>query len=443
MNDKSDRPTSAQRSFPSERMHSDAMPQLAINGGPRAVPYELPAVENASGRFFGEEELALVTEVVKSGRLNYLAGGGKVAQFEQDFAGVFGTKYAVATSSGTAAIHAAVIALDLDPGSEVIVAPITDMGTIIPILMQQLIPVFADVDPATCNVTPDSIAQKITDRTRAILVVHMFGHPCEMGPIVELARRHKLFLIEDCCQAFLTKYDGQVCGTFGDLGCFSFQQSKHITTGDGGMVISNDDVLGRRMRLAMDKGWPREGQFRDHLFLAPAYHMTELQAAVGIAQLKKLQAIVEARRANARNMLPLIRSIPGLTPPKEYPWATHTYWKYPVQVDLSAFSADLQTIADALKAEGIQSWAGYTKVPIYQYDVLTVPRTFGRSGWPLSGVTGRKYTYGPGLCPEAERVLTRMLVLPWSERYTEAHLRDIAAGLAKVFEHFRQRSFPS
>jgi perosamine synthetase len=248
-----------------------------------------------------------------------------------------------------------------------------------------------------------------------------------------------LFLIEDCCQAFLTKYDGKICGTFGDLGCFSFQQSKHITTGDGGMVISNHGALGKRMRLAMDKGWPREGQFRDHLFLAPAYHMTELQAAVGIAQLKKLRAIVDARRENACKMLPLIRNLRGVTPPTEHPWATHTYWKYPIQVDLSSFSADMQTIADALKAEGIQSWAGYTKVPIYQYDVLTVPRTFGKSGWPISGVCGKKYTYGPGLCPKAEKVLTEMIILPWSEKYTETHVHDIAAGLTKVFEHYRKR----
>jgi len=414
------------------------MDKLAINGGPRAIAYDLPAVENASGRFFGEEELALVTEVMKSGRLNYLAGGGKVAQFERDFSEVFGVQYAVATSCGTAAIHAAVLALDLDPGSEVIVAPITDMGTIIPILMQQLIPVFADVDPTTCNITPSSVAEKITDRTRAIIVVHMFGHPCEMGPMVELARKHKLFLIEDCCQAFLTKCDGKVCGTFGDLGCFSFQQSKHMTTGDGGMVISNDDELGKRMRLATDKGWPRQGQFRDHLFLAPAYHMTELQAAVGIAQLKKLHAIVDARRENARKMHPLIQNIGGVTPPTECPWATHTYWKYPIRVELSAFAVDMQTMADALKAEGIQSWAGYTKVPIYQYDVLTLPRTFGKSGWPISGVTGKRHTYGPGLCPNAEQVLTEMIVLPWSEKYTEAHLHDLAAGLAKVFGHYRK-----
>jgi len=415
------------------------MDKLAINGGPRAIPYELPVVENSSGRFFGEEEMMLVTEVMKSGRLNHLAGGGKVAQFEQDFGKVFGAKHAVATSCGTSAIHAAVIALDLDPGSEVIVAPVTDMGTIIPILIQQLIPVFADVDPATCNVTPDNIAGKITDRTKAIIVVHLFGHPCEMGPIVELARKYKLFLIEDCCQAFLTKYKAKICGTFGDLGCFSFQQSKHMTTGDGGMVISNSDALGKRMRLAMDKGWPRQGQFRDHLFLAPAYHMTELQAAVGIAQLKKLHAIVDARRNLAAKMLSLIRNISGVTPPTEYPWATHTYWKYCIQVALSAFSADMQTIAEALKAEGIQSWAGYTKVPIYQYDVLTVPRTFGNSGWPISGITGKKYSYGPCLCPKAEKALTEMVVLPWTEKYTDTHLRDLAAGLTKVFSYYRKQ----
>jgi len=135
-------------------------------------------------------------------------------------------------------------------------------------------------------------------------------------------------------------------------------------------------------------------------------------------------------------MRPLLDGIPGFTPPVEYPWATHTYWKYVVRADISRFSVDMQGIADALKAEGIQSWAGYTKVPIYHYDVLTVPRTFGNSGWPISGVTGKKYTYGPGLCPNAEKVLTEMIVLPWSERYTDQHLQDLAAGLGKVFGHY-------
>ncbi|MDO8589270.1 MAG: DegT/DnrJ/EryC1/StrS family aminotransferase [Armatimonadota bacterium] len=412
------------------------MEELAINGGPKAVPYDLPVVENASGRFFGDEELALVTEVMKSGQLNYLSGGGKVARFEQEFAAAYGVSHAVATSSGTASIHAAVIALDLDPGSEVIVAPITDMGTIIPILMQQLIPVFADVDPSTYNVDPASVAEKLTDRTKAVIVVHMFGHPCEMGPIAEFCRARDLYLIEDCCQAFLTKYRDQTCGTIGDIGCFSFQQSKHMTTGDGGMVITNNDALGKRTRLAADKGWPRDGEFRDHLFLAPAYHMTEIQAAVGIAQLGKLQSIVDARRANADKMRSLISRVPGVRPPVEHSWATHTYWKYPIAVDIDSFSVGMQHIADALKAEGIQSWAGYTKVPIYQYDILTVPRTFGKSGWPISGTTGRTYTYGPGLCPNAERALREMIVLPWSERYTDQHLADLSSGLAKVFRHY-------
>jgi len=412
--------------------------KLALHGGQPAVQTSLPKVEDASGRMIGEEELALVTEVVKSGRLNYMCGP-MVHRFEDEFAHKFGTSHAVATSSGTASIHAAIIALDLEPYSEVIVAPITDKGTIIPILMQQLIPVFADVDPETSSVDPERVRSLITDRTGAILVVHMFGHPVNMDPIMKMAKERGIPVIEDCCQAFLTRSRGTLCGTIGDIGCFSFQQSKHMTTGDGGMVITNNPKLGERIRLSGDKGWPRQGQFRDHLFLAPAYHMTELQAAVGIGQLGKLETIVKLRREAAERMRPLLQDIAGLHAPVEKPWATHTYWKYPVLLDTEQFDADMDQIAEALNAEGVQSWAGYTKVPIYQYDVLTVPRTFGKSGLPMSAVPDRGYHYGPGLCPEAERIHRRMIVLPWSERYEPTHLEQVANGLRKVLGHYRRQ----
>lgn len=411
------------------------MQTLAIHGGKPAVDVELPVVENASGRLYDGQELELVTQVVQSGRLNYLSGGTMVADFEKAFAQRWGTRYAVACSSGTAAIHTAMVALDLEPGSEVIVGPITDMGTIIPILLQNCVPVFADVDPQTSTIDPASVAAKVTDRTRAILPIHMFGHPADMDPILEIARQHNLYVIEDCCQAFLTRYKGRLCGTIGHIGCFSFQQSKHISTGDGGMVISNDEKLGPRLRLCMDKGWPRGGAFRDHLFLAPAYHMTELQAAVGIPQLRKIDTIVENRRRAAAHFNELIADIPGITPPVEYEYALHTYWKYPITVDTSDMKASMDELAAALQAEGVQCWAGYTKTPIYNYDVLTKPATYGRSGYPLRG-GDREYTYGLGLCPNAEAALQRMIVLPINERYTEQHCRCVAAGLRKVFGHF-------
>jgi perosamine synthetase len=408
------------------------MKKLALLGGEPAIAQKLPAVEDVSGRMIGDEELALVTEVIKSGKLNYI-NGPKTSRFENEFAGKYGVRYAAACSSGTASLHGAVISLDLEPLDEVIVAPITDMGTIIPILMQNLVPVFADVDPEIHNIDPEKIEAKVTVKTRAIIVVHMFGHPVDMDPVLRIARKYNLYVIEDCCQAFMTKYKGKLCGTIGDIGCFSFQQSKHITTGDGGMIITNNDKLGRRIKLCIDKGWPRDGEFRDHLFLAPAYHMTEMQSAVGIAQLAKLDMIVESRRKMAKLLTEMISDIKYIAPPAEKEWAFHTYWKYPIKVEMDKFSADMDMTARALKAEGLECWAGYTKVPIYMYNVLTVPYTYGRSGYPLKNAGAH---YGEGLCPEAEKDLKEMIVLPINEKFEEVHIEAIYTALKKVFGHY-------
>jgi dTDP-4-amino-4,6-dideoxygalactose transaminase len=284
-------------------------------------------------------------------------------------------------------------------------------------------------------VDPKSVEEKVTRKTRAIIVVHMFGHAVDMDPIMDIARKYNLYVIEDCCQAFLTYYKGRLCGTIGDIGCFSFQQSKHMTTGDGGMFITNNDKLGKRLKLCVDKGWPRDGEFRDHLFLAPAYHMTELQAAVGIAQLRKLDRIVDTRRSMAKLLNEKLSGVDVLTPPIEKEWAKHTYWKYPIKVDMEKIAADMDTIAEALKAEGLPCWAGYTKVPIYMYNVLTIPYTYGKSGYPLVE-SGR--TYGEGLCPNAEKDLKEMIVLPFCEGFKEEHIELITKAVKKVFDHYRK-----
>lgn len=271
------------------------MNHLAMNGGPKAIEEPLPSFRDHSGRSLGDEEIAELTDVIRSGALSFLTGR-KTAAFERGFADLLGVREAVAVANGTAALHAAVIYLNPEPGDEIILSPVTDIGTAIPIMAQLAVPVFADVDPATQNVTAATIEACLTPRTRAIIVTHVFGAPADMDPIMELAERRGLFVIEDCAQAHLATYKGRICGTIGHLGCFSFQQSKHMTTGDGGMVVANEDKrFGRELRLCGDKGWPRAKGGRDHLFLAPNYHMTELQAAVGLAQLKKLPAMVQAR----------------------------------------------------------------------------------------------------------------------------------------------------
>jgi len=207
--------------------------------------------------------------------------------------------------------------IDLDPGDEVITGPITDFGTIIPILYQNAIPVFADVDPDTFGMDPEDLERKITKKTKAVMPVHLFGNPCDKDPILEIARKHSLYVIEDCCQAYVTEYKGRWVGTLGDIGCFSLQQSKHMTCGDGGITITNNDDLAQRGRLFADKGWDRSmWGARAYFFLGLNYRMTELQAAVALAQLKKVKTVVERRQKNAALLSNMLKDIDGITPPK-------------------------------------------------------------------------------------------------------------------------------
>lgn len=408
--------------------------QLAIDGGAPVITSPLPTIKNASGRLIGDEELQLLQEVIRTGNLAYIYGT-KVGEFERQFAALMGAPHAVAVSSGTAALHTALVFLNPDPGDEILVSPITDMGTVIPILYQQAIPVFVDIDPVTQNMDPARIVEQISPRTRAIMVTHIHGGAADMDPIMAIARKHGLMVIEDCAQAHLTRYHDRVVGTIGDCGCFSFQQSKHITTGDGGMVIANTDERdGRPLRLCLDKGWPRHKPGRDHYFLAPNYHMTELQAAVGIAQMAKYEQSISARRAAALELNALLADETAVTPVGTLPDCFHTYFQYCVHMDLSQLHVDGQQIVNALKAEGVMCELGYPgPIPLYLYDMLRLPKTFGASGWPFTSPAARKrWSYEEGLCPIAERACRETIVLPWNEGLQSAHVQLIAAAIRKV-----------
>jgi perosamine synthetase len=262
----------------------------------QAERLSLPSDQDASGRTFGEEEIMLLAEAVRSGTL-ISTKGAFVKTLERQFAELLGVKYAYACASGTGAIHTAIAAINPDPGDEIVTSPITDMGALAPILYQGAIPVFADVDPRTCNVTAQTIEPCLSERTKAIVVTHLFGNPCDMGEIMELARSHGLPVVEDCAQAFLARHDGQLVGTIGAIGCFSLQQGKHITTGEGGLVTTNDEALARRLFLFINKAWGYGDAQPDHYFLALNYRMSELQGAVAVAQLPKLATVVQGRIA--------------------------------------------------------------------------------------------------------------------------------------------------
>jgi perosamine synthetase len=427
--------------------------QLARDGGTPVRSRPFPSVSSAAGRTLGEEEVAALRRVVASGQLNSTVGA-ETRTLEAEFAAYYGSGHAVASSSGTAALHLAVAAVDPEPGDEIITTPITDAGTVLPILWHNAVPVFADVDPVTGNLDVAAVRRLVTSRTRAICLVHLFGAPGPAAELRELADEHGLVLIEDCAQAYLTRCpDGRLAGTVGHVGCFSLQQSKHITAGDGGLCVTDDAVLARRMRMFADKAWPRDTDERTHLFLGTNYRMTELQAAVARAQLPKLAGVVRDRRNIARHLTRTVAGLRGLVPPPDdagsngaegaegadtAEGACMTYWQYPVIVDPALAGGGNHDYGKALAAEGIPASGGYLTRPLYRTPMLTERRTYGRSGYPLSvPPADRVPNYDRGLCPVAESLIEeRLLVIAWNERYTRADADDIAEAIGKVHRAF-------
>jgi dTDP-4-amino-4,6-dideoxygalactose transaminase len=388
----------------------------------------LPSDQDATGRTLGDEEMALLAEAIRSGTLT-CTKGAFVRKLEVRFADLLGVRHVWACSSGTAAIHTAVAALDLEPGDEIITSPITDMGALTPILYQGAIPVFADVDPRTYSITAETIEPCLSARTRAIIVTHLFGNPCVMGPILALARRRKIPVIEDCAQAFLARYEGRLVGTLGTVGCFSLQQGKHITTGEGGLVATNDVALARRMFLFINKAWGYGDPQPDHYFLALNYRMSELQGAVGVAQLDKLETVVEQRISSAGRLTEQLRPLKGIETPWIEPGSVHTYWKYCLRVDKAAIPGGVTELARFLKERGIASAPRYIQKPAFQCAVFREQRTFGTSRWPLTLARPEAVDYRPERFSGTFTALEGVLVLPWNERYTDEHLEYLADSI--------------
>ena len=394
------------------------MQKLAIMGGTPVINYKLPTVNDISGRTFGEEELNELAEVIDKGNLGFICGT-KIKELQKLWAEDHGTETAVCVSSGTAALHTAINFLDLGKGDEVLVPAITDIGTVLGVMLQGAVPVFVDVEPVTQNMDPEDIERHITSRTKAIMPVHLYGYPCDMDRIMEISRKHNLFVVEDCCQAHTTRYKGKLVGTFGDVACYSFQQSKHMTTGDGGIVMAKKDMLcGRKLIMCQDKAWPRE-LYRDHLFLAPNYHFTDLQAAVGLAQYRKLDRLVEQRRDSALYLSKLLSDIPGAIPQGDTEIGTHTFFEYDLPLRMEYFTADNKTMAEALKAEGVPCAPSYLPKPIYMYDVVA-----------------KAYPVTLDMCPNAVKACASMLYIPWTEKTTRKHAEDISAAIHKVLGYY-------
>lgn len=402
---------------------------LALHGGPKAKRTPFPTRKR-----HGELDKQYLSEVIDSDMLFYYFGS-KVFDFQKKFAEMYGRRYCVACSSGTAAVHIALGALELPPGSEVITSPITDMGTLTGMLYQGLIPVFADVQPDTLNLDPASVQEHLTDRTRAIVAVHHSGLAADVDAIAALG----VPVVEDCAQAFCCEYKGRLAGSMTPISSFSLNHFKHISCGSGGMILTDDDRLRYMATLLVDKCYQREEHIRNPFFLAPNYQMTELQGAVALAQLERVESVVDARNRLGTKLNGLLAQIPGIVPQAVPEGHKHTYFLYLFRLELDTLGCTSAEFSEALAAEGIPNEPHMLTGgrPVYLYDIFQKRSTFPGSDYPFS-LTERVYRQGD--CPVAEAAFDSWITMNVYENYTDADLEEIANGVHKVAQYFSVRN---
>jgi perosamine synthetase len=385
---------------------------------------------------YGREDLRQLKEAIEQQSLFY-THGKKVKQLEADFATMMGFKYGVAANSGTTTIHAAIMAAGISPGDEVIVPPITDMGSIVPILWQGAIPIFADLDPRTYNLSPESVERCITSRTRAIIAVHLAGNACDMDALGAIARKHKLAIIEDCAQAHGCLYKGKAVGHFGVAGCYSFNEFKHIGCGDGGVLVTNDPEFARLARLATDKCYDRDPGVtaRAPTFLANNYRMTELQGAVGLAQIQRLPEVIKRRQNWCGKLTRQLSGLRGVGLPAITADCEHSWWFYLMRVDAAILGANADEFAAALQSEGLPASAHYINQAVYEYPLFVNHSAFARGSHRFAAVS-----YQKGLCPVAEEILKTCVMLRINEGYTAADLTATVRVIRRVVKWFNSKS---
>lgn len=425
---------------------------LAIFGGEPVRARPFPAYNT-----IGEEEKRAVLEVLDTGVLSKFLGcwdpdfygGPKVREFEREWSAVFGVKHSIAVNSATSGLYAAVGAAGIEPGDEVIVSPYTMCASATCAVIYGGVPVFADIDPDTFGLNPESIRSKITPRTRAIVVVHLMGHPADMDQILEVAAEHDLVVIEDCSQSPMATYRGRYAGTIGHLGIFSLNYHKHVHTGEGGIVTTNDDELAERLQLIRNHGEAVvEAKGARNLVNTVGFNfrMTEIEAAIGIGQLKKLPGVIAPRVRNAEYVAEHLGKLPGIVPPLVKPGCTHVYYVQPFKFDQTAVGVSRDRFIEAVRAElpvtelretdGPLVSCGYVK-PVYYQPMYQNLIAFGSSGYPFRGphYQGR-VDYRPGLCPVAEEMHFQKLFSHELMRppMTKDDLNDVIGAFHKVYE---------
>jgi perosamine synthetase len=391
---------------------------LAVDGGTPTRKTLLPYGHQA----VGEDDIQAVVEVLRS---DWLTTGPKVAEFEEAFAARVGAKYAVSFSSGTAALHGAACAAGLGPDDEAITSPMTFAATANCVLYQGAVPVFADVCPDTLNLDPDQLKARITPKTRAVLPVDYAGHPADLDPILALADRHGLTVIEDACHALGAEYKGRRAGSISHMTVFSFHPVKHITTGEGGMVTTDRPEFVEKLRQFRNHGISTEARQRqsagqwhyEMLDLGFNYRLTDIACALGLSQLKKLEPNLARRRQIAARYTAAFREIRGVIPPAVRGEVSPAWHLYPIRLDRAKLSADRAKIFRALRAENIGVNVHYIPVHLHPY-------------------YRNRFGYKGGEFPVAESAFEQLISLPMFHGMTDQDVEDVVRALSKVVAHY-------
>jgi len=356
---------------------------------------------------FGKEEETAVKEVLQSGML---ASGQRTKLFEKEFAEYIGVEHAVAVTNGTIALDVALKVLKLDPGDEVITSGFSFVASGNCILFQDAKPVFADIDPRTFNIDPSDVAEKITAKTKAIIPIHIFGQPANMDALREIAEDKGIALVEDAAQAHGAEYKGVKAGSIGDIACFSFYATKNMTSGEGGMITTNDKKLAGDVRLLINHG---QSQKYHHDTLGYNYRMTELCAAIGSVQLKKLGGFNEKRLENATLLSNEIRKFQGLTPPYMMNDLKHVFHQYVVKVE-DDYPLSRDNLAERLAEKGVGVAVHYP-IPIYRQQLY------------------RELGYGETMCPYTEEACEKVLSLPVHPLVSRNDIKYMSDVLKNIF----------
>ncbi|WIF93895.1 UDP-4-amino-4,6-dideoxy-N-acetyl-beta-L-altrosamine transaminase [Caminicella sporogenes] len=394
---------------------------LAINGGKPIREKFLPYGQ----QWIDDKDIQAVIDTLKG---DYLTTGPKIKEFEEKIAQYIGAKYAVAISNGTAALHAACFAAGIKKGDEVITTPITFAASANCILYQGGKPVFADINPRTYNIDVNDIEKKITKNTKAVIPVDYTGQAVDLDFILELADKYNLIVIEDAAHAIGTEYKGRKVGSISHMTEFSLHPVKHITTGEGGVITTNDEKLYKKLQLfrthgiTRDKGLllnKKEGLwYYEQLELGYNYRITDIQCALGISQLQKLDMFIQRRRELVQKYNEYLSNIDGVIIPFEAEYSNSSWHLYVIQIELEKFKASRKEIFKALRAENIGVNVHY--IPVYYHPYY------------------RKLGYKKGLCPNAEKLYERMITLPLFPKMSDKDLEDVAYAVDKVLSYYRK-----